>query len=77
MSLSKTEALNMPQPPSINAETVSDVAVQILRIPLAPADATATAAMLNALAADMQALRKLAVSDEEPATTYAAIEGQP
>jgi hypothetical protein len=33
--------------------------------------------MLNALAADMQGFRKLALGDEEPATTYAAAEGQP
>jgi hypothetical protein len=56
---------------------VSSIAVQILRSPFAPADAIAAAGMLNALAADMQALRKLDVSAEEPATTYAAIEGQP
>lgn len=67
----------MPQPPSITSETVSNVAVQILRTPLAPADAAAAAGMLNALAADMQALRNLDVSAAEPATTYAAIEGQP
>jgi hypothetical protein len=61
----------------ISTETVSNMAAEMLRIPLAPADATATAGMLNALASDMQALRHLAVSAEEPATTYAAIEGQP
>jgi hypothetical protein len=53
------------------------MAAEMLRIPLSAADATATAGMLNALASDMQALRNLDVSAEEPATTYAAIEGQP
>ena len=68
----------MPQHPPITTETVSSVAEQVLGIPLSAVDtAAATAAMLNALAADMQALRNLAVSHEEPATTYAAIEGQP
>jgi len=67
----------MPQQPPITAETVSLNALEILHGPLAAADAAATAGMLNALAADMQALRQLAVSNEEPATTYAAIEGQP
>jgi hypothetical protein len=33
--------------------------------------------MLNALAADMQAFRKMPLGDDEPATTYAAVEGQP
>lgn len=67
----------MPQRAQISTETVSSMAGEILGIPLSPADATATAGMLNALALDMQALRNLAVSAEEPATTYAAVEGQP
>ncbi len=67
----------MPEPRPITTETVTSSAEQMLRISLTPADATATAGMLNALASDMQALRKLPVSGEEPATTYAAIEGQP
>ena len=67
----------MAQQHPITADTVSHIAEQMLRNPLSPADAAAAAGMLNALAADMQALRKLDVSAEEPATTYAAIEGHP
>ena len=67
----------MPQDPPITAGTVSGIAVEILGTPLSEADAAAVEGMLNALVADMQALRKLPVGDEEPATTYAAIEGQP
>ncbi|MBI3863984.1 MAG: hypothetical protein HY290_19035 [Planctomycetia bacterium] len=53
------------------------MAVQMLGMPMSQANAGATAALLNGLAADMQALRKLPLGDEEPATTYAAVEGQP
>ena len=67
----------MPQSHSITAETVASMAVQILGAPLSPADASAAAKMLDALATDMQALHKLAASSQEPATTYAAVEGQP
>ena len=35
-------------------------------------------ALLNALSADMRAFHNLAIADaDEPATTYAAVEGQP
>ena len=67
----------MQQHPPITAETVSSMAIQMLGSPLSEADAAAAAGMLNALAADLQALRKLPVSGEEPAMTYAVIEGQP
>ena len=67
----------MPQTPPITAETIASMAVQILGAPLSAADASAAAGMLNALATDMQALHKLAASSEEPATTYAAVQGQP
>jgi hypothetical protein len=61
----------------ITPETVAAIASQSLGMPLTEADAQATAAMLNALAADMQAFRKMPLGDDEPATTYAAVEGQP
>src|SRR6266849_3029697 len=60
----------------VTVETVSAVAVQLLGTPLTPANAAATAGLLNALAADMHALRKLPLGDDEPATTYSAVEGQ-
>jgi hypothetical protein len=53
------------------------MALQLLGMPLGEANAAAAAGMLNALAADMQGFRKLPLGDEEPATTYAAAEGQP
>jgi hypothetical protein len=71
------EPSEMPEVDPITAETVTKMAAQLLRLPFTPADAAATAGMLNGLAADMQALRKMKVDDEEPATTYAAVEGEP
>ncbi len=67
----------MPETIPTSPETVAAVALQRLGMPLTDADAAAAAAMLNALAADMQAFRKMKLRDEEPATTYAAVEGQP
>ena len=67
----------MPEISPITPETVAAIASQSLGMPLTEADARATAAMLSVLAADMQAFRKLRLGDNEPATTYAAVEGQP
>jgi hypothetical protein len=67
----------MPETIPTNPETVAAMAVQLLGMPLTDADAAAAAGMLNALAADMQAFRKMELGDDEPATTYAAVEGQP
>ena len=67
----------MPEIVAITPETVAGIASQALGMPLTEADAQATAAMLNALAADMQAFRKMPLGGDEPATTYAAVEGQP
>lgn len=39
--------------------------------------ASAVNHLLSALAADMQALRKMDVTSAEPASTYATVEGQP
>ena len=67
----------MPETQPITVETVTNMAAQLLGVPLAPADAAAAAGLLKALAADLQSLRKMSLGDEEPATTYAAVEGQP
>jgi hypothetical protein len=67
----------MPATQPVTAETLNASANQLLGVPLTPANAAATATVLNALAADMQSLHKLPLGDEEPATTYAAVEGQP
>ncbi len=67
----------MPETIPITPETVAAMALQLLGMPLTEADAAAAARMLNALAADMQAFRRMKPGDEEPATTYAAVEGQP
>ncbi len=67
----------MPEPLPVTAETVTAMAAQLLGIPLKPGDAAATAGVLDSLVVDMQALRKLPLGDDEPATTYAAVEGQP
>jgi hypothetical protein len=68
---------NMPEISPITPETVAAIASQSLGLPLTEADVKGTADMLNALATDMQAFRKMALGDDEPATTYAAVEGQP
>jgi hypothetical protein len=68
---------NMPANQPITAETIGAMASQSLDLPLKASDTQATADLLNALAADMQALRKLPLGDEEPATTYAAVEALP
>lgn len=67
----------MPKTEPITAETVANIAKQFVGQPLAQADIAAAAGTLNALAADMQAFRALKLADEEPATTYSAVEGQP
>ncbi len=67
----------MPKPEPITAETVANVAKQFLGEPLSDENAAAAAVLLNNLAADMQAFRAMQLGDEEPATTYAAVEGQP
>jgi hypothetical protein len=64
--------------PDLNTPpTNADLATQLLGRPLTEADAAAAAAMVAALAADMQAFRRMPLGDEEPATTYAAVEGEP
>jgi hypothetical protein len=73
----RKEKRNVPETIPITPETVTAMALQFLGMPLIEADAAATAGMLNALAADMQVFRKLPLGNEEPATTYAAVEGQP
>jgi hypothetical protein len=67
----------MPETIPFTTETAAAMALQLLGLPLTEADAAAAAGMLNALAADMQAFRRMKLGDEEPATTYAAVEGQP
>jgi hypothetical protein len=67
----------MSKPEEITPETVARMAAQTLGMTLTPADATATAEMLNALARDMQAFRQMGLGDDEPAAIYAAVEGEP
>jgi hypothetical protein len=67
--------LAVPDPNS--PPTNADLATQLLGRPLAEADAAAAAAMVTALVADMEAFRRMPLGDEEPATTYSAVEGEP
>ncbi|MBS0261057.1 MAG: hypothetical protein JSS02_03800 [Planctomycetes bacterium] len=67
----------MPDTRPITTATIESMATQFLGLTISPANAGATADMLNALSADMQALRALPLGDVEPATTFAAAEGQP
>jgi len=64
-------------PDSTTPPTNADVATQLLGRPLTEADSAAAAATVTALVADMQAFRQMPLGDEEPATTYAAAEGEP
>ncbi len=73
----KRKATDMPAHEPVDSGTVGPMARQLLGSPLTEADAAAAAGMLNALAVDMRAFRKLPLGDEEPATTYAAAEGEP
>jgi hypothetical protein len=61
----------------MTAETVAQMAAQTLGITVTQADAAATAELLNALALDMKSFRQMPLGDDEPATTYAAVEGEP
>ena len=65
------------KPDRIAAQTVAQIAAQTLGIELSPANAAAAAGLLNALAVDMEAFRQMPPGDQEPATTYAAVEGEP
>lgn len=67
----------MPKPEPVTPDTITNIARQLLGQPLSKNDAAAAAGMLNALAADMQAFRAMQPEDEEPATTYSAVEGEP
>jgi hypothetical protein len=67
----------MPETIPITPDTVAAMALQLLGMSLTDADAAAAAGMLNALAADMRAFRRMNLGDEEPATTYAAVEREP
>ncbi|MGE5195168.1 MAG: hypothetical protein ACM3U2_21965 [Deltaproteobacteria bacterium] len=67
----------MPETIPITPDTVAAMALQLLGTPLTDADAAAAAGMLNALAADMRAFRRMNLGDEDPATIYAAVEERP
>ena len=68
----------MPEPKPINPPLVREMSAKRVGREISEADAAAVAGLLNGLEADMLAFRKLKIADgEEPATTYAAIEGEP
>jgi hypothetical protein len=68
----------MPHPSEVTPALIRELSNRQGAQPLPDADAAAVAALMNGLDADMRALRQLTISDaDEPATTYAAIEGQP
>lgn len=67
--------LAVPDPETL--PTNADLATQLLGHPLTEADSAAAAAMVTALAADMQAFRRTPLGDEEPATIFSAVEGEP
>lgn len=67
----------MPDPRRLDPQTVHKLATDYSGQPLADQHATAAAAFVTTLLADMQPLRQMSVGDAEPATTYSAAEGQP
>jgi hypothetical protein len=67
----------MATPENITPETVAQMAAQSLGMSITPADASATAELLNALSRDMKPFRQMPLGDDEPATTYAVEEGNP
>jgi hypothetical protein len=67
----------MPEAQPVTRETVAQMAVEIVRIAVPESQQAPVAELLNALAADMQAFRQMDVGGVEPATVYAAVEGQP
>jgi hypothetical protein len=59
-------------------ELIRDLANRQFAQTLTEPDARAIAGLLNGLSAEMRAVRQLAVAEaDEPATTFAAIEGEP
>jgi hypothetical protein len=68
----------MPNPPDLTPPLIRDLAQGQFAQTLTEPDAAAIARLLTGLAADMRAVRQMTVAEaDEPATTYAAIEGQP
>src|SRR5262245_37334601 len=57
---------DMPETTPIKPETVAALGLQFVGISLTDEQTAAAAGVLNALAGDMQAFRKLALGDEEP-----------
>ena len=67
----------MPKPEPVTPDTPTNIASQLLGQPLSESDAAAAAGLLTLLANDMRAFRAMQPGDEEPATTYSAVEGEP
>lgn len=66
----------MPEP--IDPPLIRELSTKRVGRAISETDAAAVANLLNGLEADMQAFRKVPIADgEEPATTYAAVEGEP
>ena len=59
---------------TLSTETIEKVAVELLGLEIDPAERAGVAGLLDALAADMHALRGADVGTAEPAITYEAVE---
>jgi hypothetical protein len=57
-------------PPKVSAETIARMAAEIVGTPVAARDRAAVADMLQSLAADMAAVKRMNVGSTEPATVY-------
>jgi hypothetical protein len=64
-------------PVRIKEETIAGMAVEIVRTPIAEKDRKAVTDMVEHLAADMTAMRRLNVGEAEPALVYAPTEERP
>ncbi|HTI50960.1 MAG TPA: hypothetical protein VL475_08415 [Planctomycetaceae bacterium] len=67
----------MASPGNLTPPEVKGLSEQLSGRAMTDSDAAAVAGLLNALNADMRALRELPIPDtDEPATIYAAVEGE-
>ncbi len=60
----------MADDPKITAETVKQMAAEMLALPLDESEQEMVAGLLNSLHKDMRALRRLDITTAEPATLY-------
>jgi hypothetical protein len=63
-------------PPKVTVETITRMAEEIVGVPVGAQDRKAVAELLQGLATDMDAFRRVSVGSAEPATSYDAGEAE-